>query len=141
MALSVDTARPYVLGDLNDLPVLTAVEIFEGSAVGVIVASGFAQPIAALLATNIFGGFALSGADNTDGASGDINVKVKKRGNVVLPIGGTLVITDIGSTVFATADDTFDLTTTAGPPVGKISRFIDTLIAEVEFEATYVESV
>lgn len=132
MALSVDTPRTYGLGDINELPVLTAVTVYEGSAISTVDASGYARP---LIATDVnFQGFAISAIDNTSGASGDVNVRVRTCGKIKLSVTSA-VITSVGDLVYASDDGTFDLTTTTAPTVGKVARFVSAGVCIVDFEA------
>lgn len=119
MALSVNTPRAFELGSINSLPVLTAVRVFEGSAVGADVTTGFARP---LVAGDPFCGFAESEANNTSGASGDIRVRVRTAGEVRLAIAA-LAITDIGAPVYASDDGTFTLTQSTNTYIGKVVRW------------------
>lgn len=119
--LAVDKARAYELGDLNELPVVASDIIFEGAAVGDN-GSGFARP---LVAGDSFRGFAIENTDNSLGAAGDKRVKLKKWGEIVLPIT-SLALADVGKAVYASDDDTFTLTATSNSYVGTVSRWIAT---------------
>lgn len=130
MALSKNTQYPFEIGDLNELPVLTNVKIYENSLVGVDASTGYARPLTAGDAAQ---GFAESPADNTGGASGALNVRVKDHGKVVLTVG-TIAITDIGKAVYASDDGTFTLTATSNSYVGTIERWISTGVGLVAFD-------
>lgn len=133
MALSANTPRAYDVGDYyNTLPVKASSTIYEGSAVGL--TAGYAR---ALVAADEFAGFATAKA--VGGSSdGDIRVTVKSRGRVQLSIT-SLAVTDIGQTVYASADGTFTLTQTGNSKIGKVVRWISTGEGIVEFEPHKVE--
>lgn len=130
MALSKDTPRAYELGSINALPVKASSKIYEGSAVGVDAASGYAR---ALAAGDIFSGFAETQADNSAGSNGDINVRVRMKGEVVLSIT-SLAVTDVNKPVYASDDGTFTLTQSTNSYVGKVVRFIATGSGVIGFE-------
>jgi len=90
--LAKDTPRDQVLGNVNSFAVIASDIIYEGSAVGLVDASGHARP---LTSADKFVGFAIEKADNSLGSAADINVNVNKSGTVKLSVSGA-VITDIG---------------------------------------------
>lgn len=127
--LAADKARDFELGDVNELPVVASDIIYEGAAVGDN-ASGYARP---LVAGDKFKGFAESKVDNSAGAAGDKNVRVKARGRIKLSISG-LVIGDLGKRVYASDDDTFTLTATNNSEIGFVYRFVSPGVGIVEFD-------
>ena len=129
--LSANKSRPREIGERNEFPVIAADIIYEGAAVGVVLASGHARPITSV---DRFVGFAESKADNSDGAAADINVRVIKKGSVVLPVTGA-VITDVNLPVYASDDDTFSFTKTSGVFIGFSRRFVSSGYMVVEFDA------
>ena len=129
--LAVDKPRAYELGDVNELPVVATDIIYEGAAVGDN-GSGVARPLAA---GDPFLGFAIENVDNSAGAAGDKTVKVKKYGEVVLPIT-SLAITDRGKPVYASDDDTFTLTASTNTHIGRVVRWIATGSGVIAFDAT-----
>lgn len=129
--LSADNPRAYQLGDLEDYPVVAADIIFEGAAVGEN-ASGYSRP---LVAGDPFQGFADRKADNSAGAAGAINVTVKTRGRIRLPIAGLAITANDRPAVYASDDDTFTLTATSNSLIGYVSRWVETGVAIVEFDA------
>ena len=126
---SSDIARPFELGETNALPVVTLDIIYEGSAVGDD-GSGYARP---LTAGDPFRGFCLAKADNSAGAAGAINVRVRKRGMVQLSVSGA-VITDVGQPVYASDDDTFTFTPTSNSFIGFVARYVSSGVVMVEFD-------
>jgi hypothetical protein len=132
---AADTARPYELGDSNDLPMIATDIIYEGSAVGDN-ASGYARP---LVGGDPFRGFALQNCNNT-GAAGDKNVHVRERGKIKLSISG-LAITDVGRPVYASDDATFTLEGAGATLIGHVSRWVATGVGIVQFDTARNEEV
>lgn len=130
MALSKDTPRAFELGSINALPVKASTKVYEGAAVGIDAASGYAR---GLNAGDPFAGFAESQADNSGGSNGDVRVRVRTAGEVELSVG-SLAITDIGKAVYASDDGTFTLTQGSNSYVGKVVRFVSTGIGVVSFD-------
>ncbi len=129
--LSADKARTWEIGERNEFPVIASDTIYEGAAVGVVLASGHARP---LTSVDRFVGFAEKQADNSDGSAADINVRVVKKGSAVLPVTGA-VITDINLPVYAQDDDTFSFVKTSGVFIGFSRRFVSSGYMVVEFDA------
>lgn len=132
--LSKNTPRPMMLGELEDYPVIAADIIYEGAAVGEN-AAGYARP---LVAADPFLGFAEFKADNSLGSAGDINVNVRQRGRIQLPISGLAITANDRPAVYASDDDTFTLTATSNSKIGHVSRWVSTGVAIVEFDALAV---
>ena len=132
--LAKNSPRDFVLGDLQDLPVVATDIIYEGAAVGEN-GSGYFRP---LVAADPFAGFAQSQADNSAGA---INVRVKPYGRIVLSVTGVTAVTDEGSTVYASDDDTFTLTSSGNTAIGKIVRYISGTSVEVYFQSASYRSL
>jgi hypothetical protein len=129
--LAVDTPRDKILGELNDIPIIASDIIYEGAAVGIVIASGHARP---LTSVDKFGGFAQTQCDNSAGSAAAKNVKVISKGKVQLSVSGA-VITDVGQPIYATDDDTFVFTPVGGVYIGKVIRFVSAGVVEVEFDA------
>ncbi len=116
--LTNDTLRTYeTQDDSNALPVAAGTKIFGGALVGC-TDTGYARP---LQAGDPTAGFAVDGADNTDGEDGAVPVAIKARGKVCLYIPG-ITASDIGKNVYASDDDTFTLTAPDNSLVGKLVR-------------------
>jgi hypothetical protein len=128
--LAADVQRVKVLGDINEIPVIASDIIYEGAAVGVVDGTGHAQP---LTAADRFVGFAESQCDNSTGAAAAKNVRVIKKGAVVLPVPGA-VITDVGQPIYATDDNAFAFTPAGGVFIGFVRRWVATNIVEVDFD-------
>lgn len=129
--LSADKARTWEIGERNEFPVIASEIIYEGAAVGLVDATGHAQP---LTTDDKFVGFAEKQADNSDGSAADINVRVVKKGAVVLPVTGA-VITDVDNPVYASDDDTFVFSPASGVFIGFARRFVSSGNMVVEFNA------
>ena len=132
MALSADEIRTYQLGDKEDYPVAALETIYHGAAVG----SNGAGAARGLNAGDVFLGFADKQADNSGGAAGDINVEVKARGRIQVPVtGATATLAVNRAPVYASDDNTFTTTATSNSLIGYISRLVSGTICIVEFDA------
>lgn len=132
------TRNYYFSGALieEEYPVIATDIIYQGAAVGEN-GSGYARP---LVAADPFLGFASAKADNSAGAAGDIRVTVKQRGFVQLPISAIAITANDRPPVYASDDDTFTLTSTSNTLIGYVSRWVETGIAVVEFDAALVKT-
>jgi hypothetical protein len=128
--LAVNVARAFVLGNENDIPAIVDI-FFEGSAVGIVDATGHARP---LESTDRFAGFVQEKLDNSLGSAGGRSVRVRKRGVVVLSVSGA-VITDVGQPVYATDDNVFVFSPVGSVFIGKVIRFVSAGVVDVEFDA------
>ena len=129
--LAKDTPRDYEIGERNEFPVIASDIIYFGAAVGLVKATGHAQP---LTSADLFVGFAESKADNSAGDAAAINVRVVKKGSVRLAVSGA-VITDVDQPVYATDDNTFTFLPTGGVFIGFVRRFISSGVVIVRFDA------
>ena len=127
--LATATARIYLQGDIDDLPVKASSAIFEGSAIGN--ASGYHRHLAA---TDEFAGFALCDVASQT-SDGDANVRVRTKGRVVLTIA-SVAVTDIGKPVYATDGNAFTLTASTNTHIGRVTSVYGTNLAVVTFDAT-----
>jgi hypothetical protein len=128
--LAANSPRAFELGDNNDYACVQSDIVYEGAAVGDN-GSGYARPLAA---GDPFLGFANRKCDNASGANGALNVNLRHRGRVQLPIS-SFDITDVGKPVYASDDDTFTLTQSTSSHIGRAVRFVATGSAVVEFDA------
>lgn len=120
----------------NDLPVVASDIIYEGAAVGE--NAGNVRP---LVAADAFKGFADRKVDNSSGAAGAKTCHLRQRGVITLSVTGVTGVSDEGSTVYATDDDTFTLTASGASAVGKVKRFVSGTTVEVYFEADSLRSI
>lgn len=130
-ALTTDTTRVFELGVTNEFPVAANTIIYEGAAVGDN-GSGYAR---GLVAGDAFRGFADRHADNVNGGDGEKNIRVRKKGSILLDVAG-LTLADVGKPVFATNDNTFSLASGGGATyIGQVSRLEPSGKAVVDFYA------
>ncbi|UES53291.1 cytoplasmic protein [Roseibium aggregatum] len=135
--LAVNALRDYQLGDNEEYPVIADDIIYQGAAVGEN-ASGYSRP---LQAGDPFQGFAEAMADNAGGAAGAVNVNVKARGRVVLAISAIGITANDRPVVYASDDNTFTLTASTNSPIGRVSRWVSTGVAVVEFDASMAAEI
>jgi hypothetical protein len=134
--LAADAQRVIEGGDINEHPVIASDIIYEGAAVGLVKASGHAQP---LTSSDRFVGFAEDRADNSDGSAADINVRVYEKGKVLLAVSGA-VITDEGCAVYASDDNAFSFVKTSGVFIGFFHRYTASGYGIVKFDVNgYVD--
>jgi hypothetical protein len=129
--LDKNVVRDFGVGDMLGYPVIASDIIFQGAAVGEN-GSGYARP---LVATDPFLGFAEEKADNSAGAAGAINVRVKSKGYVKLPIASIAITSNDRPAVYASDDNTFTLTATSNTLIGYVAQWLSTGYAIVEFDA------
>lgn len=103
MPLSADRATAYRDGLEQELPVAASTLIYAGSLVAVN-ADGYAVP-AADIAGLVVMGVAMSRADNSAGAAGDMQVVVRRRG-VYRFRGSGLTQAQVGRDMYAVDDET-----------------------------------
>lgn len=130
--LATDTPRAFELGSINELPVVAAGIIYDGSAVGMQITTGTAAR--QLVATDRFVGFAESKADNSLGAAGEINVRLRTSGLVELPVVGA-DNTKAQLPVYASDGNTFTLTAAGNSKIGFVRRWISGTTCLVYFDA------
>ena len=117
--LTKDVVRTYELGDINEIPVLGGEMIYQGSAVGISPENGYAK---SLQPDDKFVGFAEDHLNANNSSDGQKNIRVRKRGSIILEVAGAS-LTDINKSVYATNDDSFTLSETNAVYIGQISRF------------------
>lgn len=129
--LAANSPRAYEGGSRNAFGVVAADIIYEGAAVGLVDATGYARP---LNAADKFVGFAEAKADNSSGSAGDIKVRVYESGKIQLSVSGA-VITDVGQPVYATDDNVFVFSPVGGVFVGFVHRWVSSGVVIVDFDA------
>lgn len=129
--LAVNKPRAFEGGNRNSFPVIASDIIYEGAAVGLVDATGHAQPLAN---PNRFVGFAEEQVDNSAGSAAAKNVRVIESGKIQLSVSGA-VITDVGQPVYATDDDTFVFSPVGGMFIGFAHRFVSSGVMVVDFNA------
>lgn len=128
--LAEDSPQVPVTGDFNSVGIIADDIVYEGAMVGDN-ASGYGRP---LVAADRFLGHALKKVDNTGGAAGDKNIRLR-TGIYRLCCDFAVAITDVGALVYASDDATLTLTALSNSYVGRVSRYVSATKAEVEFEA------
>lgn len=131
--LAADSARTFELGDIGAYPVVATDILYEGSAIGDN-GSGYARP---LVSGDPFRGFCEAKVDNSAGSAGDKYARVVKRGLIKLAVA-SLAITDVGRPVYASDDDTFNLTG-IGSFIGHVDRYVSSGVGVVRFDASRPE--
>lgn len=134
--LAAAKPRVFQIAEFVDIPAVASDIIYEGAAVGD--SSGTARP---LVAGDAFLGFADRTVDNSAGAAGAVNVRCRQRGKIVIPVVGAASTDDIGSTVYASDDDTFTLTASSNTAIGKVDSWVTSTTCIVYFEALAVRSI
>ncbi len=130
-ALTTDTPRVYELGVTNEFPVAANTLIYEGAAIGDN-GSGYAR---GLQSGDAFRGFADRHSDNSNGGDGEKNIRVRKKGSILLDIAG-VTLADVGKPVYALDDNTFTLSSGGGATfIGQVSRLETSGEAVVDFYA------
>lgn len=129
--LAKAVARAYEGGQRNEIPVIAADIIYEGSAVGVVDGTGHGRP---LTSVDSFAGFCEETADNSAGSAADINVRMVESGKVQLSVTGA-VITDKGQPIYATDDNTFAFSPVGGVFIGFVHRYVSAGVVVVAFDA------
>lgn len=133
--LAANKLRSFGLGDVSEHPVVAADIIYAGAAVGI--NAGNARP---LTTNDEFAGFAEFKADNSSGSAGDVKVKTRTKGLIELTVTGAGA-TSVGDAVYATDDDTFTLTKSAGAVrIGHIQRHVSGTKVIVAFAATALQT-
>lgn len=127
----------------NDLPIIAADIIYEGSAVGEIPSTGVGhvRPIVSGATPDIFHGFADETVDNSAGAAAAKSVRVRSQGIVQLAVANEPANNWLGATVYASDDDTFTFTSTNNVSIGKAIRKVSAGVYMVAFEAAALRSI
>lgn len=120
-ALTKDRDTLYKEGVEEELPMAASAKVYGGSMVCTN-ASGYAAP-GADTANFMFAGVACAEADNSAGANGAINVKIKRKGVFLFAASG-MTAADVGKTVYVLDDQTVALAagTMNDIPAGKIVK-------------------
>tara|TARA_Y100000310_G_scaffold308318_1_gene351295 strand:+ start:2409 stop:2852 length:444 start_codon:yes stop_codon:yes gene_type:complete len=125
MALSADHIYETADTMVQAFQVTNASVIFAGSLVGVDNTTGLALAWTDVAAEQ-FVGFAMNGVTGDTTADEPPEVHVNTGGTVLkkVAVTGVTAITDVGNVVYATDDNTFDLSVGTNPnPVGLLTRY------------------
>jgi len=112
--------RTVTVGGIHNYPVKAATRIFEGAAVGIESATGFAR---GLVAGDVFVGFCIETSDNLTGLDAATRVNAKISDSVVVDVA-TATLTDVGVNVYAIDEDAFTLVVGANTLIGKTVQHI-----------------
>jgi hypothetical protein len=133
MSATQNVPMSIEVGDRNELPVAAARRLFEGSCAFADVA-GRATDVQGGAGAKFLGHVAAE-ADNRNGGAGAIRVVLRGgRYRAQVTLTG-VALTDIGAQVFASANDTYALTSNGGVNslVGRVVRYVGADTAIVEF--------
>lgn len=103
----------YVDQEIRRYAQAAGARVFKGGFVG-LNTGGYARP---LVAGDRFLGIAYEESDNASGGNGDRSVRVLTIGDYQLALSGA-ALTDIGKSVYASADDTITFTATGNSLIG-----------------------
>ena len=106
-ALTANRYTKHRDGVLSAHPVLAGAHIFKGSLV-CCCAEGYAEP-GSDSADATFLGIAIEEADNTDGSSGEISIRVQALGVFNFAAAGSYTQADLGAEVYVADDQTVGL--------------------------------
>lgn len=120
MAASKDLSLQFELGDYADRPLAAGVRVYRHTAIGQVAGTNTYR---ALVAGDKFAGIALDGYDAAGLAAGAATVRVRTFGSMLLTVAGASAATAVGAAVYASADDTYTLTSTDNSLVGKIKGY------------------
>jgi hypothetical protein len=120
MAATKDRSLQFEVGDYSHLPLAAGAVAFRHTYIGQVAGTNTFRP---LVAGDKFAGVAQDGSDNTGGAAAAKDVQVKRNGRVLDSVTGADATTAIGTSVYASADDTLTLTLTGNSLMGKIGGY------------------
>lgn len=129
--LSAPNMLRYRIGDLGEATMAAAAVIWKGAALG-FTGNNTVRPLVAL---DKFAGFA---DDSYDTTKGSVVARFKKKGQIVLTVAGLAANTAVGTSVYASDDHTFTLTSTGNSLIGKIASVDDATHATVAFNAALI---
>jgi hypothetical protein len=121
-AITANAVRAQALGDIHEYPVLGSTHLYVGEMV-VLDSSGYAKSATAA-ASLISVGVCVSECDNSSGASGAKNVKVRK-GSFVFAVksGDEPTIAEVGDVVYFTDNNTVQKTAGSSSVAGVLTGF------------------
>ncbi len=121
-------------------PVVATDIIYSGAAVG-LDSNGRAKPLAGT--DDQFAGFTEQKIDNSTGAAGALEIRVRQQGEILLIVATVDNINDVAELVYMSDDDTATLVSTSNKLIGKVARVVDasTGLCWVAFQADAVRSV
>lgn len=134
MTISADQKLEYREGVELEYEVYQSTEIFAGCDVCVN-AAGYLV-MGDDTAGQIYQGVSREYVDNSSGADGDLNCKVRRRGLVKRELATAITIANVGDNVFLAGDNTVDLAANVTNDIfaGIIAGYIDTTHAWIDIE-------
>jgi len=139
--LAANKKIDYELGEdplLNDIPVVATDIVYEGAAVGESASTGTGRP---LVSGDTFLGMAVAKCDNSTGAAGDKNIRVRQRGTMKVAVAIVAGIADLGANVYASDDDVYTLSSVGTSLIGTVTRYVSGTTCLVRFESDAVRSI
>jgi hypothetical protein len=118
MALTKNIQPTYELDDINEMALAASSTVYLGSAVGQVATT---QTCRALVAADKFLGFAIDQYSDTLDTG---NARFKTKGMRELTVTGLASTTAIGTSVYASDDNTYTLTSTSNSLIGKVHRVL-----------------
>lgn len=135
-ALSANINLDEKEGKIIAMPVVASDIIYKGALVK-INAGGYLAPAAAESGA-FFAGIAYEYKDNSAGSAGDVVCRVQTEGSFLLTVTG-FAITDVGSTVYASDDQTVSTTQATNElAVGKVVEFVSATKVWVKIDSASV---
>ncbi len=120
MPATKDRFLQFEIGDYSHLPLAAGAKAYRHTFIGQVSGTNTFRP---LVAADKFAGVAQDSADNTGGAAGAKDVRVKREGRVLETVTGATATTAIGTSVYASADDTLTTTSAGNSLMGKIGGY------------------
>lgn len=135
--LAADKVRKFRnLKPTVQLPAVATDIVYRGAALGD--SSGTVRP---LVAADGFVGFTDANCDNSAGAASAKDVEVIEEGEVYLAVTGVASADDLGTTVYASDDDTFTNVSTSNTAIGKVVQWDTGTSCWVFFQAASRRSI
>ena len=131
MTLTANAANKYELGDIQEHPAAAAAMIYKGAATSMTSGNGVVHH---LVAGDWFSGFAERQCDNTGGAAGDKRCRVITKGQIQANVIGASNLSDWGSPVYMSDENTFTLTATDNTAIGTVTRWVSGTTCIVDFD-------
>ncbi len=120
MAATKDRFLQFEIGDYAYLPLAAGAKVFRHTFIGQVSGS---NTFRALVALDKFAGVALDSSDNTGGAAAAKDVQVRREGRLMETVTGATASTALGTSVYASADDTLTTTSASNSLMGKIGGY------------------
>lgn len=114
---------------------MDAVKIYQGGAVGIVSAVGYATPLVVATSGIMFAGVALETIDNSAGSAGDKWIRIRRRGLIGFN-NSSITVADIGSmTYFVSGSDDHTVSTTpSNVPAGVLAAVDSNGVAWVSID-------